>query len=427
MNSHRHFEVIRFALVALVFTSLLGDAAGGGDWPQILGPERSGRASQETLAVTWPADGPPLRWSRPVGRGFAGVAVAGANVVAFHRVANQEVVEMLDLGAGKLQWKQAFPTNYVSTISDDDGPRCVPLIRNGKVFVLGAEGRAACLNLLQGDVIWSRQLARDYQLPPSYFGVGSTPILEEDKLLINLGGQPGAGIVALDAATGKTLWKATDAQASYSSPVATTVDDVRHVLFITRYDFLSLDPATGAERFRFPFGRRGPTVNAACPVVVGREVFLSSSYGVGARLFRLQGEHATEVWSQDELMSSQYVTSVFCDGYLYGVDGRDDVGPTSLRCFDAHTGKVQWAEDDFGVATIISAGNQLVLVTTEGELVLANASAEKYDERARARISKYDAQAKNTIPSSTVRALPALAHGRLLIRDTDTLYSFDLR
>ena len=395
---------------------LVGSFAKAGDWPQILGPQRNGQAIDETLSDAWPTGGPPIVWNRPIGSGFAGPAIVDGRVILFHRKDDQEIVEALALADGKTLWTQKFPARYEATISSDDGPRCVPLVHDNRVYVLGAAGLAAALQLDDGKVVWQRELARDYRLRPSYFGVGSTPILEDGKLLINLGAEPAAGIVALDSKSGKTAWTVTDEQASYSSPVAATIDSVRHIFFITRYQFLSLDPANGQVRFRFPFGQRGPTVNGANPLVIDRNVFLSSSYGVGARLYQVNGSAAAEQWSRDALMSSQYMTSVFCKGAVYGVDGRDDVGATALRCFDPKTGELHWSEDNFGVATIIAAGNRLLLVKTNGEIVLADASPKAYQEQGRAKLS-----------TLTIRALPAVSNGKLVVRDAETLYCVGVR
>jgi len=399
--------------LALLAASL--DRATAGSWPQVLGPSRNGVAENEKLADSWPEDGPAELWKRSVGSGFAGPAVAGGRVVVFHRLGDEEVVEAAQAASGKRLWRESFPTNYVCTIVRDSGPRCVPLIHDGRVYVHGAEGRLACLNLADGKVLWQRRTAADFGLPPSYFGAGSTPIVAGGKLLVNVGGRDGAGIVAFNLENGKTVWKSTDAGPSYSSPVAATVEGSRHVIFATRLEAISVDPRDGGVRFRFPFGKRGPTVNGATPVLIGKHAFFTASYGIGAKVVLIGDDGAENVWEGDDTLSSQYPTPVLHDGALYGIHGRQDVGLAALRAVDPLSGKVHWSEDEFGMASCILADGKLILVTTDGEVVLAEPSREEYRELARARIT-----------DETTRALPALSDGRLYVRGTTELKCFDL-
>ena len=380
-----------------------------GDWPQILGPHRNGQAEGEQL-IAWPAAGPETVWQVDVGHGFAGVAVSQGRLVLFHRLASELVAESLDAATGKRQWKVTFPTKYASTISSDDGPRCVPLIHDGSVFLVGPGGELACVALETGKQVWFRQIYQELKAPDGYFGAGSSPIVEGGKLLLNVGGSSGAGLVAFSLADGKTLWKATDEAASYSSPVAATIGDVRHVVFVTRLNVVSVDPQTGSVRFRFPFGARGPTVNAANPLILGDHVFVSASYGVGAQWAKVGAKQATKVWESDDVMSSQYATCMEKDGYLYGIDGRQDVGVARLRCFEPRSGKVQWTQEGFGTGNLILADGKLLIMKTDGDLVLAEPSPQEFRPLASAKM--FD---------TTVQALPALAGGLLFARDTKTL------
>ncbi len=399
------------SLVPTVIVGLLIATQGAlaGDWPQILGPNRNGLANDELLADSWPAKGPRTIWQRDVGQGFSGLAVRKDTAVLLHRVGNDLVGEGLDPATGKARWKVSFPTRYRSTISPDSGPRCVPLVSGDRVFLLGPAGELQCVELATGKKLWYRNLLEDFGAREGYFGAGSTPIVESGKLLINVGGR-GAGLVALSTTDGKTLWKSTDEGASYSSPTAATLDGVRHVVFVTRLNVVSVDPQTGDVRFRFPFGARGPTVNAANPLILGDHLFVTASYGVGSRWAKIGPREATTQWESDDVMSSQYSTSVENDGYLYGIDGRQDLGVARLRCFDPTSGKVTWTAEGFGTGTMILADGKLLILKTDGKLILADPSPKKY--RPLAATQLFD---------TTVQALPALSNGRFFARDTKTL------
>jgi outer membrane protein assembly factor BamB len=409
----------RFLLLALLFSAQgvsLVPKVCAGDWPQILGPARDGHAVNEKLAAAWPATGPRKLWERPVGQGYAGVAVAAGRVYVFHRQGDQELVECLAAETGAPLWKREFDAQYSGGIDPDKGPRCVPLVVDGQVVVLGAAGGLRCLATEDGSVRWQRDLLEDFRADEGYFGFGSTPLAVGDRLLVNVGGKKDAGIVAFSLADGSTLWQATNDGASYSSPTLTKVGGQPLAVFATRLNAVGIAPDTGKIVFRFPFGMRGPTVNAATPLVFRDQAFFTANYGVGALLARLEPGGATTIWESGDALSSQYPTPIYLDGHLYGIDGREDVGRARLRCVEASTGKVMWTEPNFGMAHAILADGKLVLQKTSGELLLVEPTPRAYRLLAQAPVFKSEA-----------RSLPALSNGRLFARDTDTLACFDLR
>jgi outer membrane protein assembly factor BamB len=388
-----------------------------GDWPQILGPHRNGEADNETLADTWPAGGPKTVWQRPVGRGYAGLAVAGKTAILFHRVENEERVEAMDAGSNKGLWHFTMPTSYVSGISSDDGPRCVPVIHGDKVIVFGVQGSLACIRLTDGHKEWSHDTHAEFRASEGYFGAGSSPIVEGDKVIVNVGGaKSGAGVVAFSLATGKPLWQVAHQDASYSSPVAATVGKTRHLIVETRLATYSLDPENGNVRFQIPFGQRGPTVNGANPTVIGDRLFLTASYGVGAVYARIGDAAIETLWASDDVLSTQYATCIADRGVLYGINGRDDQGSASLRCVDPEKQKVLWEKENFGYATLLKADGKLLAQKTDGTLVLLRLDPTRSIELA-------SAQVFNT----KTFALPALSAGRLFVRDEHTLKCLDLR
>ena len=397
MSSH-------WAVVAAAVAAFACKNACAGDWTQILGPHRNGRAEGEQLVESWSSRGPKVLWRYKLGGGYAGAAVAGERAIVFHRVDSSERVECLNAQSGKSLWKADFATGYRGGVDSDIGPRCVPLIAGGKVYVFGAAGDLHAVNVDDGKKIWTRALYADYGGQEGYFGAGSTPILAGGKLLVNVGGR-GAGIVALDPATGKTLWQASEEDASYSSPVTAKIGDQEMAIFVTRMNCVAADPANGRVTNLFAFGQRGPTVNAATPLVFGGQLFVTSSYGVGAALAMLEGTSAKRIWANDDTMSSQYATPVEHNGHLYGIHGREDVGVAELRCIEAATGKVKWSKSGYGVAHLILAGDKLLVQKSDGHIALAAADPAKYRELAAFRLTREPA-----------RALPALANGRLYVR-----------
>ncbi len=385
------------------------------DWPQFLGPARNGVYSGADLATAWVPAGPAVVWKKDVGQGFSAPVVAQGRLILFHRAGDKEVIEALDAATGKPIWKFDYPTSYRDDFGFDEGPRAAPAIAGGRVYTFGAEGSLHCLDFNTGKKIWNVDTHATFRVRKGYFGAACSPLVDEGRVLMNIGGPSGAGLVAFDAANGKTLWKATDQEASYSSPVVANIDGVRHALFFTRAGLVDADPATGKVRYQFPWrARMQASVNAAAPIVVGDLVFLSSSYGTGAVLLQVGAGGLKQVWSSDDALTNHYATTVYKDGFLYGYHGRQEEGP-SLRCVEFKTGKVRWNVDGFRAGSITLAGGRLLIQREGGELVLAEASPAAY---------KVISTAK-PLPG-TVRSYPAISNGRYYVRNEKTLICLNL-
>ncbi len=402
----------------LGLASLLLPVSGPGDsdWPQFLGPTRDGTYSGAELLASWPKVGPSLIWKKEVGQGFSAPVISRGRLIIFHRVANRETVECLEVKTGRQLWTYDYPTAYRDDFGFDEGPRATPTISEERVYTFGAEGNLHCLDLISGKRIWNVDTHQKFGVRKGFFGAACSPLVEGDRVFLSVGGAKGAGLVSFDKSTGQVLWTATNDEASYSSPVSATLGGTRHILFFTRSGLVSADPATGQVHFQFRWrSRTQSSVNAASPLVIGDLIFLSSSYQTGAVLLQVRGSELKELWSSDEALSNHYATSVYRDGFLYGFHGRQEHGP-SLRCVELKTGKVQWSVDRFGAGTVTLSGNQLLVLKEKGELLLAPASPKGFGPLARAQL----------LPA-TVRAYPALAGGYLYARNGSALICVNLR
>jgi len=402
-------------LSALTLALALGAHAIAADWPQILGPTRNGVYAGPPLSEAWGTAGPRVVWRKQIGQGLSGPVVAQNRVILFHRVANTEVVEAIDAASGKTQWQYSYPTSYRDDFGFDEGPRAVPVVADGVIYTFGAEGQLNAVDLASGKKIWSEDTMRRFGVPKGFFGAAGSPVVEDGRVIANIGGK-NAGIVAFDAKTGKVLWTATEDAASYSSGVGTTIAGRRTAVFLTRHELVGLDPTGGQVRFQRPWrARQAASVNAATPLINGDSIFVSAEYGPGAAVLRFDGSKLTDVWSSDDVLSNHYATSVYSDGYLYGFHGRQEFGQ-SFRAVEFQTGKVRWSQDRFGAGSVTLAGNRLLIVRENGELVLAAASPDGFKPLARAQI----------LPA-TVRAYPAIADGMVYLRNDNTLVCLDLR
>ena len=419
------------------FTSSLAllSSAFASNWPQLLGPARNGVADEKDLATNWPASGPRVLWRKKIGDGFAAPVVADGKLVRFTRTGNTNIIEVIlftrtgdtetveavNANDGKTLWAFPYPTAYRDSFGFDPGPRATPTVADGKIFTFGADSMLLCLNLTDGKKLWSVDCKKTYAAPKGFFGLACSPLVEGRAVIVNVGGRTGDGgasVVAFDKDTGSVLWSAFDDEPSYSSPIAATFGAQRTALVLTRNWFLGLDPANGHIRFRHEF--RLPernSVTGATPTVVGDRVFLSAAYDLGAMAFRVTGDKLEKLWAGDDQLTLQFTTAVHRDGFLYGLHGRHDFpGGTELRCVEFATGKVRWGKPGLSGANVILAGDSLLVLTENGELLRVAAGPEKFRELARAQIL-----------GRGVRAYPALADGRFYARDKAQLVCVDLK
>lgn len=444
--------------IALAFAVSIAGVPGNGvaaDWPRFLGPEGTASSTETGLVDKFPTNGPPLLWSKPVGTGYSAPSIMVDQLVLHHRVGDQEIVQAMNAASGKESWKHAYPTSYQDPYGYNNGPRCTPLLTADRCYTFGAEGRLICLNRRTGALIWERDTAKDWKIPQAFFGVGSTPILEGDRLLVMVGGQPNAGMVAFDAATGKTLWESVGAknwegqkklgwrgepiiqwqewekQASYSSPVAATIHGRRHVLCLTRQGLVSVNPTNGAVNFSFWF--RSPandSVNAMNPVVMDDLILLSAAYyRIGSVLLRVNpdGSGVEIVWRSTAL-EMHWMTPILRDGYLYGFSGRNEPD-ARLRCVEMKTGRLMWDRDEswpphsaeqppvFGRGSFLMADGRLFALGEGGMLGLFKTDPNKLEE-----ISRFQ------VPDLHYPcwAAPVLSSKRLYLRNERRLVCYDV-
>ena len=450
----------------LFFLAVLTLTARAADWPEFMGPTRDQASTEVGLIDTLPAGGPPLLFDKPVGKGYSAPSVRGEVLVVHNRTGREEIVEACDARTGLTLWKHAYRSDFRDPFGYNNGPRCTPLLTADRCYTFGAEGVLLCLDLTTGKQIWRRETHADFAVPEAFFGVGSSPVLEDGLVFVQIGGQPNAGVVAFDAATGKTVWEnvgektwngvpmtgwpgerlvqwnpahpAFQKQASYCTPVLATIHGRRHLLVCTRQGLVSLDPKTGAVHFSYWFrARHDSTVTAMTPVVQDDLVLLSNAYfKTGSVLLRVatDGKSAAPVWSGLQL-EVHWTTPVLFDGHLFAFSGRNEPD-ACLRFVELATGNVKWerAEDwpnpghvkladgerapnVFGRGSAILADGKIIALGEAGLLGLFNPNAEKLEELARWQVPQL---------RYPCWAAPVLAGKRLYLRDEDRVVAFDL-
>ena len=404
-------------------------AAAGGeaatDWPRLFGPTGDGVVPDEAnVRLEFDADGPPELWRREIGAGYSCPAVVGDALLLFDRVGDRERLRRLDAATGADVWEQSHPCDYVDRYGYGGGPRCTPVVAGGKVWTLGVQAVLTCHALDDGAPLWRRDLRAEYAVPQGFFGTGATPLLEGDRLILNVGGEnPTVGVLAVEAATGKTLWTATEDGASYATPTAATVHGRRMVFVLTRDAAVGLDPGDGAVLFRVPFrSRLVESVNATSPAAAGDRVVFSATYGTGSMCLKIAPDGgATEVWRTGARGFESHFSNMIVDAranVLYGFSGRNE-GGTTLDCVALDTGLQTWRwRSPLGRGSLLRHRDRLLCWGERGDLmVLPLSSAEPPQPLAAASL---DLDWPTWTP-------PAVADGRLYLRNEDTLLALDLR
>ena len=424
------------------------------DWPQLLGPNRNGISTETQLIDTFTTNGPPVLWTKEIGTGYAAPSIRDGKLVLFHRIGNEEVAECLDENTGKQIWRYSYPSTFQDPYGYNNGPRSTPLMTESKVYVFGAEGMLTCLDLKTGKPVWQRNTPKEFQIAEAFFGVGSTPVLEENLLLVMVGGQPNSGMVAFDATTGKTVWESVgkknwngatkfgwpgepkvewreyDKQASYATPVIATVNGKRMAFCLMRQGLVSLNPKTGEVYDSFWFRARvEESVNAADPVISGNEVMISSAYyRSGAVWLKVRPEDQKfEEIRRDLVLEVHFMTPILHNGYMYAFSGRNEPD-ARFRCVEFKTGKLMWDRDEhwqphstpqpnaYGRGSCILADGKLIVLGEGGLLGLFKLNPTKDEELSRWQVPQLH---------YPTWAAPVLANKKLYLRSEDRLVCLD--
>lgn len=354
-----------------------------GDWTSFLGPTHDMRSPETRLLRGFPPGEPRLVWEMKKGDGYAAPAVAGERLVLFHRVDDNGIVDCLNAQDGRRYWRFTYATGYRDRYGYNHGPRCSPVIAGDLVFAYGAEGRLHCLDLRTGQLRWQRDILGEFRLRQNFFGVGATPLVEDDKLIVNVGAVGGPCVAAFDTGTGRLVWGAgADWGPGYATPVPATIHGKRRILVFAGGEsdppaggLLCLDPANGKIACAFPWrGKRVESVNASAPVVIDNRVFVSECYGAGGALVDVGTEGAcTAVWT-NRAFGTHFMTAAAQDGFLYGADGH---GPgNALVCVEVKTGREVWrfkpsweetVEDPHGEKRTVTSGtSRCTLMRVDG-------------------------------------------------------------
>lgn len=435
-----------FTQVGLLILSLplIGQADPPG-WPDFLGPERNGKSSEKVDIAPWQKTGPPIVWHKEIGTSYGAPTVANGRLFIFARHGNMARLSCLESDTGSELWRFEYPTDYEDMYGYNNGPRCCPVVDDGRVYIFGAEGMLHCVRVSDGKSLWEIDTAAQFHVVQNFFGVASAPAVEGKLLIVQIGGSPpgspkdiwgangkpkpnGSGIVAFNKYTGEVVYQIADELASYASPIFATIDRRRWGFAFLRGGLVGFEPATGKIDFHYSW--RHPkieSVNASSPVVVDDFVFISESYGIGSSVIQVRPGGYRVIWKdranrRNKAMALHWNTAIHHEGYLYGCSGRHSNG-AEIRGVELKTGKVAWAHSVDERASLLWVNDYFIYLGESGRLMLLKCTPEKLElisevvpmDEHGAQLIKYPAW-----------AAPVLADGNLYIRGKDRLVCFAL-
>ncbi len=340
------------------------------DWPRFRGDHCNGVSVESSWSHQWKDQGPPVAWSAEVGIGFSACAVAKNRLVTIGNQENRDTVFCFVADSGELLWRH-FYDSPTDPNEFEGGPTSTPTIDGEIVYTISRAGDLFALDVTNGNIRWSKNLAQEHDLPVPAWGFAGSPLALSDRLILNMGD---AGI-AVNKMSGELIWKSEPKECGYSSPISFQVGRRTSVVFGSGRSYVSVDPITGSlnwrQRWLTTFG-----CNAADPVVSGHQLFLSSGYNRGSALLDVSGDAPQVVWKHKQVQN-QLATSVLIDGYIYGASG-DVASGASLVCMELQSGELRWQEDSLKVGALSAAGDRLLVMTDRGQLNIVQANNQAF-------------------------------------------------
>jgi outer membrane protein assembly factor BamB len=349
----------------------------------------------------------PLKqlWKQPIGAGYASFSFGEGRAYTIEQRRDQEAVTAYDPRTGRELWAFKYPAAFDELLGGP-GPRATPVFHDGLVYSLGANGDLYCLVAKTGKVKWSKNILSDNGAKNIQWAMAGSPLIAGDKVIVTPGGTNGKSIVAYDRLTGEPVWRSLNDRAAYVSPILATLGGRRQIVWISAERALGLAVEDGKLLWEYPFPAMGD-MNCSQPVVIDEShVLLSSSMGPGAALLEIDANGMREIWKNNRL-KNKFNSSVLRDGYVYGLD------EAILACIDPKTGDVKWKGGRYGYGQVLLAGEYLIVLTEQGEVVLVRATPEKHEELAR-------------FPAIEGRTwnIPAIDNGLLLVRNAREMACF---
>ncbi len=402
------------------------------DWPDWRGINRDGTWTENGIVEKFEASKLIPVWTVSIGSGYSGPTVSNGKVYVTDlkkEPTQTEGILCFDEKTGKKLWEYRYNCEY--SVGYPAGPRASVVINNGKAFSLGTMGNLFCFDANNGEVIWQKDLNTEYQIRMPIWGISATPLIVDNKIILQISGSNNACVIALDKNTGKEIWKNLDDIAAYSAPVIIEKNGKKTVVVWTEDSLSGLNTENGNIFWRFPW-KVGSGMSIATPVLYENYIFVSCFYS-GSMLIKLSDDYtsAEKVWQRcgeserkTDALHCVMNTPVILDGFIYGVDSYGE-----LRCLVLKTGNRVWEnlsavkKDRWANIHFVQNGNKTWMFNEHGELIISELSPRGYKEISRAKIIE---TTKEQLPRGVTWSHPAFANKHVFARNDKEMVCIDL-
>jgi outer membrane protein assembly factor BamB len=403
------------------------------DWPGWRGPQRDGVWRETGIVEKFSVPQLEIRWSEEISSGYSGPTVADGRVFVSDRVVEDdqqwERVHCREAFTGRHLWTHTYDCPYVD-VGYQAGPRGSVTISDGAAYSLGTMGHIHCLEATSGDVLWRKDLNTEYRIRMPEWGIACSPLVEEDLVIVQIGGSDGADIIAFDKRTGKERWRALDDPTSYSSPIVIEQAGQRVLVCWTGARVVGLNPQTGELFWEYPLAPQRFVRACASPVWKGNRLFVSGFFD-GSLMLRLHDKELSvaKTWRRvgpDERTTDGLHTNIaeplILGDHVYGIDSYGH-----LRCLSASDGSRVWEslevvpKQRWSTARFIVNGKNIWIFTERGELIIARLSPDGYEEISRAKLIKPTKVQLPTRRGGVCWAHPAFAGRHVFARSDEEL------
>ncbi|MCH2127285.1 MAG: PQQ-like beta-propeller repeat protein [Pirellulaceae bacterium] len=362
------------------------------DFPQFLGPQRTGLYNEIHLHRDWKTNPPVQLWRQDIGAGWSGFTVVNGFAVTMEQRGAKELVTCYATKTGTLLWSHSVTARH-QTVLGGIGPRSTPLIHEGRVYALGATGILRCLDGATGAELWRDDLLKRYGVatPDEDFaqigwGRANSPLVVDDLLVVPAGGATsngtfqGVSLVAFDKLSGNLAWEAGTRQISYASPILGDVGEQDQIVIVNEDNVTGHNPETGRVLWEldWPGGSTSSANVSQAHLLAGDRLLLSKGYGGGARMLHLEkhagGFKSHVVWSNKRVLKTKFTNVVTIDDHAYGLS--DGV----MECIDLKDGKRQWKRGRYGHGQILGVNDVLLVQTESGEIVMLEVNPKRHRE-----------------------------------------------
>ena len=416
--------VLLAAINAMFLSQVLAD-----DWPQWRGVNRDGVWHETGIVDEF--DELPIRWRAEIAAGYSGPTVAEGRVYVTDRITKPQQMERVhcfDWETGNQIWTYPYVCEY-RNVGYTAGPRANIIVAEGLAYALGAMGHLHCFNAADGEVVWKRDLNAEYNIRMPTWGIASAPIIHNDLVIVQIGGSPGACIVALDRNTGEERWKALDDRASYAAPILINQAEKQVLVCWTGDNVAGLNPQTGGLYWKHPFAPDKGVISIATPVFHRDRLFVSNFFE-GSLMLKVHSDRleVEKIWRRKgadekhtDSLHSIISTPILSGDYIYGVDSYGE-----LRCLDANTGDRIWEDVTavprarWGTIHFVRNGGRVWMFNERGELLITELSPEGLDIISRAKLIDPTRDQLNS-RGGVCWAHPAFAYKHVFARNDEEL------